>query len=248
MARHLGPDCLLVEYGSGSSEKTRVLLDSLVPCAYVPVDISRDHLLASCNALAAEYPQVEVLPVCADFTAPFALPVPERAPTRTVAYFPGSTIGNFEREDAVALLHSIRTTCGRSGALLVGADLVKDRETLECAYDDSRGVTAAFNRNLLVRLNAELGADFAPDRFAHEARWLAGPGRIEMHLVSRRDQTVRLGGRTIAFRAGESICTEHSHKYTLDGFAAMADEAGFGVERVFCDEQRLFSVQLLGVR
>ncbi|HVH06127.1 MAG TPA: L-histidine N(alpha)-methyltransferase [Myxococcota bacterium] len=247
MAAAIGPRCLLVEYGSGSSTKTRLLLDRLAdPAAYVPVDISREHLLQSAAALAAHYPRLRVIPVCADFTRPFALPdVPDAA--RAVGYFPGSTIGNFAPADARKFLADVAEQCGPGGALLIGVDLTKPRSVLEPAYDDARGVTAEFNRNLLRRANRELGADFDLAAFDHRAFWNASLGRVEMHLVSRRDQVVRIAGQAIPFAKGESIHTENSHKYELAGFAALAAAAGFTVERAWIDDAKLFSVQLLRV-
>jgi dimethylhistidine N-methyltransferase len=248
MAAAIGPRAILVEYGSGSSTKTRLLLDQLAkPAAYVPVDISREHLLASAEALAAHYPGLRVIPVCADFTAPFALPEVPGA-ERVVGYFPGSTIGNFGPAEARKFLADVAEQCGPGGALLIGVDLQKPRAVLEPAYDDARGVTAEFNRNLLRRANRELGADFDLAAFDHRAFWNAACGRVEMHLVSRRDQVVRVGGRAIPFAKGETIHTENSHKYELAGFAAIAAAAGFEVERVWTDDARLFSVQLLRVR
>ena len=248
MAAAIGPRALLVEYGSGSSTKTRLLLDRLAePAAVVPVDISRDHLLASAAALAAHYPKLRVIPVCADFTAPFALPdVPDA--DRVVGYFPGSTIGNFGPAEARKFLADVAEQCGPGGALLIGVDLEKPRAVLEAAYDDARGVTAEFNRNLLRRANRELDADFDLAAFDHRAFWNAAQGRVEMHLVSRRDQVVHVAERAIPFAKGETIHTENSHKYELAGFAALAEAAGFGVERVWTDDGGLFSVQLLRVR
>ena len=249
MADALGKGCLLVEYGSGSSAKTRLLLDQLVePAGYVPVDISREPLMDAAAALAARYPDLEVLPVCADFTRPFALPEPARRPARRAVYFPGSTIGNFTRERAVELLGGIRELVGASGAALVGADLVKERGMLERAYDDAEGVTARFNLNLLRRMNLELGADFDLDAFSHRAVWNEADRRVEMHLVSETAQTVHVGGQAFGLARGETICTEHSHKYTLQDFAALAEAAGFEVVQVWHDARRLFSVQSLRAR
>jgi dimethylhistidine N-methyltransferase len=245
MAEALGPRCLLVEYGSGSSTKTRLLLERLVdPAAYVPVDISREHLLRSATALSAHHPRLPVRPVCADFTQPFALPEVPGALRRAV-FFPGSTIGNFADAEARKLLAQVAEQCGPGGLLLIGVDLRKSRAILEPAYDDAKGVTAEFNLNLLRRINRELGARFDLAAFAHRAVWNAAEGRVEMHLVSRREQVVRIAGRSIRFLRGESIHTESSHKYEIEGFAALAHEAGFEVLRVFTDPARLFSVQLL---
>jgi dimethylhistidine N-methyltransferase len=248
MAESLGPDCLVVEYGSGSAVKTRLLLDRLEsPVAYVPVDISREHLLRAAAAVSECHPSLPVLPVCADFTRPFELPPLPRAPRRRAAYFPGSTVGNFPPAEARKFLTQVAELCGPGGALLIGVDLRKPREILVPAYDDALGVTAEFNLNLLRRLNRELGADFALDQFAHRALWNDAEGRIEMHLVSRRRQEVRLGGQRIRFEAGETIHTENSYKYDLPGFAALARSAGFEVECVWIDGAALFSVQALRV-
>lgn len=246
IARRLGPRALLVEYGTGSARKTRILLDALEdPVAYVPVDISGEHLARSAAALDRRHPELEVLPVAADFTAAFTLPQPRREPGRRVAFFPGSTIGNFAGADARAMLSSIARTCGPGGGLLIGADLDKDPAVLERAYDDAAGVTAAFNRNLLARIDRELDADFDLDRFRHEARYDRERLRIEMRLVSTVDHTVRIDGHAIRFAAGEPIITEHSHKYTLGGFAALARSAGWEVVEVWTDEREWFSVQYL---
>jgi dimethylhistidine N-methyltransferase len=246
MALCLGPDALLVEYGSGSSVKTRLLLDRLArPVAYVPVDISRQHLLETALALRLDYPGLEILPVCADFTAPVTLPRPRRAAARRAVYFPGSTIGNFSEAGAIALMTGVARLVGPGGAFLVGVDLAKAPRVLERAYDDAAGVTAAFNLNLLARMNRELDADFDLRRFRHRAVWVAEASRIEMHLVSEAEQVAHLGGVEIRFARGESICTEHSHKYTPEGFARLARRAGLAVRRVWTDRDQRFSVQYL---
>ena len=248
MADCLGPETLLIEYGSGSSVKTRLLLDRLVrPSAYVPVDISREHLFESALALRLDYPGLAVLPVCADFSAPFALPRTPPPDARRAVYFPGSTIGNFSEAGAVALMAGVARLVGPGGAFLVGADLVKEPRVLERAYDDAEGVTAAFNRNLLARMNRELDADFDLRRFRHRALWAPAASRVEMHLVSEGPQVVHLGGAEIHFAAGESICTEHSHKYTIPSFARLARRAGLAVRRVWIDRAQSFSVQYLEV-
>ena len=248
LAASLGAETLLVEYGSGSSLKTRLLLDRLVrPSAYVPVDISREHLFETALALRLDYPGLAVLPLYADFSAPFVLPPSPGPVARHAVYFPGSTIGNFSEAGAVALMGGVARLVGPGGAFLVGVDLKKDPRVLERAYDDAAGVTAAFNLNLLARMNRELDADFDLRRFAHRAFWVAAAGRIEMHLVSRVEQVVRLAGVEIHFARGESICTEHSHKYTLAGFARLARRAGLAVRRVWTDRAQLFSVQYLEV-
>ncbi len=243
----LGPGCVMVELGSGEARKTEILLSSLAdPAGYVPVDISGEQLAVTAARIRRRFPGLVVLPVEADFTAewsPHDLP----ATDRRIGFFPGSTIGNFGPEEATSLLARLRRLLGAGGALLIGADLQKDRRVLERAYDDARGVTAAFNLNLLARINRELGGDFDLDDFRHRALYNSEAGRIEMHLESLRAQTVRVGDHRIAFAAGETICTEHSHKYTLDGFRDLAEAAGFRVARVWTDEDELFSVQLLEV-
>ena len=246
MAAQLGTRCLLVEYGSGSSRKTRLLLDHLhEPAGYVPIDISRSALMTSARALAAAYPALEILPLCADYGEPIEVPRPRTPAARRAVFFPGSTIGNFAPAEAERFLARMAQVAGDEGGLLIGADLRKDPALLEAAYDDAAGVTAAFNRNLLVRLNRELGADFALERFAHRALWNEAAGRVEMHLVSTRAQQVRIAGRRFDFAAGESIHTESSHKYTLAGFAELAAGAGLVVRKVWTDARSWFSVQWL---
>ena len=247
MAAALGPGVRLIELGSGSALKTELLLARLdSPAAYVPVEISREHLQAAAARIAADFPQLEVLPVTADFTEPFDLPEPKRSRVRrNVAFFPGSTIGNFPRAMAADLLRATRREVGTGGAMLIGVDLVKDRAVLERAYNDAAGVTAQFNLNLLVRLNRELGADFDVGGFRHEAVWDDVHERIEMRLVSTRPQSVQVAGRTFDFAAGEILVTEYSHKYTPDGFRALAEANGFSVAKIWTDPEQLFSVQLL---
>ena len=249
MADTLGPGVRLIELGSGSALKTELLLSRLhEPAAYVPVEISREHLLASAARIAADFPGLEVLPVTADFTEPFELPEPKRRRAqRNVAFFPGSTIGNFPRAMAANLLRATSLEVGAGGAMLIGVDLEKDRETLERAYNDNAGVTADFNLNLLLRLNRELGADFDLDAFRHEARWDEQASRIEMRLVSTRPQSVRIAGQEFSFTQDEPLVTEYSHKYALETFRALAESNGFRVDRVWTDPAQLFSVQLLVV-
>ncbi len=243
MAAQIGPGVMLVEYGSGSSVKTRLLLDRLEdPVAYVPVDISCRHLQQSATELSHIYPRIEVLPVCADFTEEFDLPKSNRKPTHAAVYFPGSTIGNFQPDGAVLLLGSIADLCGTGGGLLIGIDLKKDVRTIEAAYNDTQGVTAEFNLNLLHRINHELGADFQLDQFRHRAIYNAEYGRVEMHLVSRQEQAVSIGEHTFDFAADETICTEYSHKYTIDEFEAIAADAGLSLHRHWTDSQRNFAV------
>jgi dimethylhistidine N-methyltransferase len=249
MARALGPGVRLVELGSGSALKTELLLARMEDlAAYVPVEISSEHLEAAAARIAADFPDIEVLPVVADFTEPYDLPEPERVRVRrNVAFFPGSTIGNFPNELAAGLLDATARAMGPGGAMLIGVDLKKGAGILEPAYNDAAGVTARFNLNLLVRLNRELGADFDVGAFTHAAVWDEANSRIEMRLISQRAQTVRVAGRRFDFAAGEALVTEYSHKYSMDAFRRLAEGNGFRPARVWTDPDRLFSVQLLEV-
>lgn len=242
----LGPNVQLVEFGSGSSAKTRILLDRLIdPVAYVPIDISREHLWESAERIQRAYPSLQVQAVCADYTESFTIPEPRRRPALRVVFFPGSTIGNFDEGEARRFLRRIADIVGVGGGLLVGVDLRKSESLLVAAYDDAQGVTAEFNLNALHRLNREAGADFAVEQFEHRSIWNRELGRIEMHLVSRVAQSVEISGQRFDFAAGEAIRTESAHKYDLEQFAAMADM--FRVERVWTDSERRFSVQYLVV-
>jgi dimethylhistidine N-methyltransferase len=243
MADQIGPGAVLVEYGSGSSIKTRLLLKHLSnPAAYVPVDISRKHLSQTATRLGTSFPHIEVLPVCADFTEPFELPVSREKPTHSAVYFPGSTIGNYSPDGACALLGKIAPLCGTGGGLLIGIDLQKDVETIEAAYNDKRGVTADFNLNLLKRINRELGGNFDLSNFKHRARYNQELDRVEIFLVSQADQVVSLNGEPFQFNEREAICTEYSHKYTIDGFAVMAADVGLKLRRVWTGERAFFGV------
>jgi dimethylhistidine N-methyltransferase len=245
LAEEISPGAALVEFGNGSSLKTRRVLDAAPQIAvYVPIDISLDALLASAAELTAAYPALTVAPLAGDFTQDLRLPPAAEGRPRT-GFFPGSTIGNFEADDAVVFLRSAGRLLGQGAYMLVGADLVKDEAVLVAAYDDAQGVTAAFNKNLLVRINRELDGDFDLEGFAHEARWNPRHSRIEMHLVSLKDQTATASGERFRFRQGETIHTENSHKFTTEGFAAMAARAGWRQDRVWTDPDRLFSVVLL---
>ena len=242
----LGPRVLLIEYGSGSSTKTRILLDNLHDIvAYAPIDISREQLLRVTKQITLDYPGIEVFPVCADYTNDFELPIPKRHNGRVVVYFPGSTIGNFEPASAKLFLERIAEVCGPGGGLLIGVDLKKDPTLLHHAYNDSQGVTAAFNLNLLERINRELACDFQTEWFEHYAFYNPVEGRVEMHLVSMKDQTVHLDNTAIRFVQGESIWTESSYKYNLDEFERLAAAAGFKVEHAWIDKQKWFSIQYL---
>jgi dimethylhistidine N-methyltransferase len=246
MADAIGPDRVLIEYGSGSSQKTRVLLDHMKsPAAYVPIDISRDQLRDSAAALARAYPRLTIVPICADYTANFGLPPSVPAGKRRIAYYPGSTIGNFVPEEARRFLLKIAELCRPDGALLVGVDLKKDPLMLHRAYNDGLGITAAFNLNILARLNRDLGADFVVDQFRHYAFYNPVFARVEMHVVSLCEQVVRVGDMQIHFDRGESIWTESSYKYNPAEFASLAATAGWRVDRVWTDDRGLFSVQYL---
>ncbi len=244
----VGPRASVIEFGAGSNVKIRLLLDCLEECAaYVPVDISGEYLEYMAHALAADYPDLEVLPVLADFTQPFELPNPKIMPLKNLVFFPGSTIGNFSPADALALLRVMHLEAKPGGALLIGVDLKKDRQILEAAYNDSQGTTAEFNLNLLQRLNDELDGDFELDQFRHRAVYNDAIGAIEMHLVSKVEQTVTLAEERFRFAAGEHITTEYSHKFALEDFNTLANLAGFQRQRVWMDEDELFSVQLFQV-
>jgi len=242
----LGQDCALIEFGSGSSMKTRVLLDQLPSAsAYVPVDISRDHLQTTARALAARYPDLEILPVCADYTRLFELPDWSVPPRRCVTYFSGSTIGNMPLDAARAMLRQLRTVAGADGGVLIGVDLHKDTDTLVAAYDDKLGVTADFELNLLHRINRELGGDFDLADWSYEAIYDTSERRIEMYLRSQADQRVRIGAESFSFRAGERVLTEVSQKFTLADFSALAAQASLQVSKVWLDRAERFSLQYL---
>jgi L-histidine Nalpha-methyltransferase len=235
---------VLIEYGSGSSTKTRLLLDRVDDLsAYVPVDICSDHLLRSARRLKARYPRLRVRPICADFTRPFRVPRLDDRPR--AVFFPGSTIGNFGPEEAVGLLRSMAKVAGSGGGLLIGVDLLKSPAILEPAYDDASGVTAAFNLNLLARVNRELDGTFDLAAFAHRAVFNTVESRVEMHLVSRTEQVAKVGETAFHFEAGETIHTENSHKYSRESFAELARRGGWRVESVWTDASELFSVQYL---
>lgn len=246
IAQWIGTGAVVIEPGSGSSDKVRLLLDALQPRAYIPVEICAEAVADASRRLRAEYPWLEVVPRSGDFDSLVRLAQWE-GPERRVVFFPGSTIGNLDPGEAGAFLATLTEVVGREGGLLIGVDLKKDPGILEAAYNDSRGVTAAFNRNLLVRINRELGADFDPEAFVHRAFYNARSGRIEMHLVSRRDQTVRIDGHPFRFAAGEHLHTENSYKYTVEEFQDLAAAAGWRSRQVWTDPDRLFSVHYLDV-
>jgi dimethylhistidine N-methyltransferase len=247
VAELVGPGALLVELGSGASKKVRLLLDALRPAAYMGVDISRDFLLQSTRKLARDYPWLEVHAACADYSEALALPYcpPD---LKKLAFFPGSSIGNFEPNKALAFLKSVGQFLQPDGALLIGVDLKKNPRTLHAAYNDTEGLTAAFNRNLLRRMQTELGARLDFDSFSHMAFYNRAKGRVEMHLVSRRAQQISLDGRCFDFDRGESLHTENSYKYTVQEFQDLAVGAGYHANHVWTDPKRLFSVHYLSCR
>ena len=246
MAELLKRHILLIEYGSGNCTKTRTLLDNLHDLAvYVPVDICREQLLQVTKELTSAYPQLKISPVCADFTHDFELPTANQPFHQRIVYFPGSTIGNFEPAQAKRLLENIARICTPDGGLLIGVDLKKDPAVLHRAYNDKQGITAAFNLNLLERINRELDCDFQLDCFKHYAFYNPRESRVEMHLISMGSQIVHLDDVTIPFARGESIWTESSYKYTLNEFERMAATAGFKVDHVWTDEQQWFSIHYL---
>ena len=246
IAQHVGTGSLLVEPGGGSCAKVRILLEGLQPRAYVPMDISHDHLRLAAEELAITYPWLEIHAACTDYTKEMALPPTAPRGTR-VAFFPGSSIGNFDPDAAVDFLVSIVKLLGPGGYLLIGVDLKKEKAMLEAAYDDAAGITAQFNLNLLDRINRELGANFALEQWHHKALYNELHGRIEMHLVSQVDQVVNINQATFSFTQGQSIHTENSYKYTIGEFIDLADLAGFQSEQHWFDDNRLFSVHLFRV-
>ena len=244
IAECLGSDCLLIEPGSGSSEKVRLLLDAVQPAAYVPLDMSAKFLHELALQLGEEYPWLQVRAVCADFNRDW--PFPEDLPDgRRVVFYPGSTIGNLEPAAANAFLKRVRQLIGDDGGLLIGVDLHKSSERLTAAYNDSQGVTARFNLNVLQRLNDVLDAEFNTDAFTHNAFYNTDKRRIEMHLVSDAAQSVACNGEQIAFASGETIHTENSYKYTVESFAALAADAGLVLKQSWLDDEHLFSVHYL---
>ena len=238
ITRFAGTGCQLIEYGSGESLKTRLLIRALRPSAYVPVDISRSALDAAVSRMKKDFPWLRVMPVVGDFSRPLELPQ-VRPYARRAAYFPGSTIGNLSPEQAHAFLSMSR---GQAARMLVGVDVRKDATVLHAAYNDARGVTAAFNLNLLKRINRELRGNFDPRKFAHYAFYNPDAGRIEMHLVSLARQAVRVGAHRFELDVGESIHTENSYKYSVEGFRALAAAAGFRAKRLWTDRRGLFAL------
>jgi dimethylhistidine N-methyltransferase len=243
IASHLGANIELIGLGTGAGTKTRILIETLEsPTVYIPVDISEKQLHESTALFQKIFPDLEILPVCADYLQPVVLPSSNRKAARNIVYFPGSTIGNFEPTEAEEFLRRVANVCRQNGGLLIGADLKKDPHVLEAAYNDSAGVTAQFNLNLLDRINRELGADFDLDQWRHRAIYNSDAGRIEMHLISEIDQFVHVDERKFHFRRGEKIITEFSYKYAPEEFAAVAGKAGFEFVRMWTDDAHLFGV------
>jgi dimethylhistidine N-methyltransferase len=246
LAALAGPRAYLVDYGSGSGRKARLLLDALEqPAVYAPIDISREHLLSAAEALAADYPALEVHAICADFLRPFSLPAPHSpAVGRRIGFFPGSTIGNMTPEQRAQFLAAARALHG-GGGLIVGVDLKKDPARLRAAYNDAAGASAAFNTNILVRANRELAADFDLAAFRHRAEYDAGHGRMEIGIESLKFQTVHVGDAAFAFAAGEVIVTQYAYKFTVEEFESVARAAGFAPRQVWVDGDRLFAIHYL---
>jgi dimethylhistidine N-methyltransferase len=246
IAARIGVDAALIEFGSGASRKSRVLIEAARPAVYVPIDISGTALHAAGERLQRDFPALPIVAVCADYSRPLRLPdLTAFAPRQRVIFFPGSTIGNFDPQESVQFLRNAAHLAGSGGSLVIGVDVPKERAVLEAAYDDPQGVTAAFNLNLLARINRELGANFDLRSFRHRARYSERLSRIEMHLESCRPQQVRIGAETFAFGAGETIHTENSYKYSVPQFEALAAGAGFVPRASWVDAAGLFSLHYM---
>jgi dimethylhistidine N-methyltransferase len=246
IAERIGPHCRLIELGSGASRKVRLLLNALeAPLAYVPVDISREYLRDAAAKIAADFPDLEVIAVCADYTRPFELPRLPGPSGKRVGFFPGSTIGNFEPEAVVAFLTHCGRLLGPGAEMLIGADVKKDKAVLDAAYNDAQGLNAAFNLNLLHRISKELDSDIAVDDFEHVAFYNPDQGRVELYIRSRKAQTAIIAGRRFSFTEGEMIHTENSYKYAIPEFRALAARAGFAALETWTDPEGRFSVHYL---
>ncbi len=244
----LGEGTLLIELGSGSSIKIRLLLDHIPGLAgYVPIDISAEHLIQACASLKNEYPELNIYPLAADYTKDFELPLIENPYDHIAAYYPGSTIGNFKPDEAKIFLKRIAKIVGKNGGMIIGVDLKKDKEIIEAAYNDKSGVTAEFNLNMLNHINDELDSNFDVNKFSHLAFYNESKGRIEMHLVSKENQRIKLNGTSIRLIKGEDILTEYSYKYSTEEFASLVSEI-FEVRKVWTDKDNLFSIQYLRVK
>ncbi|HEY6906094.1 MAG TPA: L-histidine N(alpha)-methyltransferase [Ignavibacteriaceae bacterium] len=244
----LGEGTALIELGSGSSKKIRLLIDNIPGlAAYIPIDISGDHLIQSAADLSSDYPELEIVPMIADYTKEFGLPVINKPYDHFAAFYPGSTIGNFKPEEAKFFLHRIAALLGKNGGMIIGVDLKKDKDTLEAAYNDSKGITAEFNLNILNHINNATGSDFIPDNFQHNAFYNTFYGRIEMHLVSKLNQRIRMNGSIIDLKKDDDILTEYSYKYTLSEFEDLIG-GFFEVRKIWTDKDKLYSVQYLRVK
>jgi dimethylhistidine N-methyltransferase len=243
IASQLGPNIQLIGLGTGAGTKTRILIEALTnPAVYVPVDISEKQLRESTTLFQKIFPELEILPICADYLQPVVLPQARRKAARNIVYFPGSTIGNFGPDEAIEFLRRVANVCQENGGLLLGVDLKKDAGVIEAAYNDSAGVTARFNLNLLERVNRDLGADFDIDQWQHRAIYNSNAGRIEMYLISEVDQFVHVAEHKFHFRRAEKITTEYSYKYAPEEFALLAGKAGFEFAHMWSDDARLFGV------
>ena len=246
IVRWIKPKPVIIEPGSGSSTKTRIILNHIPEIsAYLPVDISFELLHQSSEELRRDYPDLKVIPITADFTKGFTLPKIVNSRTNKLVFFPGSTIGNFYPHEVPAFLRQIGQIVGPGGGLLIGVDMAKSQQVLHHAYNDAKGITAAFNLNLLNNVNTAIGSDFNPDQFRHHAFFNSEESRIEMHLISTLDQKVQIGGQTFSIKKEESILTEVSYKYKLDSFISLTEKAGFELRKVWLDQQKYFSLQYL---
>ncbi|GEQ96418.1 dimethylhistidine N-methyltransferase [Iodidimonas gelatinilytica] len=247
IARHIGPEALVIEFGAGALEKVRLLLEALDrPAGFTAIDISGDHLHEAAQELATDFPDIPITAICADYTSLDALPGnANNNAGRKVGFFPGSTIGNFSPQDAQRFLSTVKSLVGHAGLLVIGVDLKKDKTVLDAAYNDAAGITAQFNLNLIRRINTELGGHFDENSFRHKAFYNADMSRVEMHLESLKDQTTDLAGHSISFKAGETIHTEISCKYSIADFQDLAKKAGWSPVTVYTDEQKLFSLHVL---
>ena len=247
IAKAIGPDSSLIEYGSGSGEKSRLIIEACRPWCYIPVDISREMLVRAARQIHREYPSMSVYPVCADYTEPFTLPHRDDI-ERPVAFFPGSSIGNFDPDQAVTFLHTVGSMMGSGGMFLIGVDTEKPSSVLNRAYNDKQGLTREFNLNVLTHLNQRIESNFVREGFEHFAEYVEEKSRIEMHLVSRRRQSVHIDGHVFELQEHERIHTENSYKYTPDSFTKLADLAGFDCVELWLDEMSYFMIGLLSFR
>jgi dimethylhistidine N-methyltransferase len=244
----LGEGTLLIEFGSGSSTKIRLLLEHIPGLAgYVPIDISAEHLIQSAESLCKDYPSLNIYPLAADYTKDFDFPFIEQSYDHIAAYYPGSTIGNFKPDEARIFLKRVAKIIGKNGGMLIGVDLKKDRKTLEAAYNDEKGITAKFNLNILTHINYELDSNFDTDKFRHFAFYNEKESRVEMHLLNNEEQKIRLNGSSFHIKKDENILTEYSYKYSVEEFAHLVSDI-FEVRKVWTDKNNFFSIQYLRVK